>query len=736
MIRQLVQEVNVKLRFLFLIVIVSLAALLNAASINGNITDQQGVALNQCKVILHGIGDNPVDPPHCGDQIVYTNELGDFTFENVVIGSYTLRADKQGFLDAQYIDPATGGIYVIEIDADDQEVEGVNIIMIRCDDPPHGNHAIVSGLVKGTDGLPLSGIMVGVSYAAQPDSLIPFHYAESNWEGHYIINGLEIGQSYVVKAVNNFTMTAISDNFPCSPTLEIPNVVLDITLPYQGYSISGTAYDVTGLPIPHAFIVLYNIVPNTTNSIYLWIGTFADATGHYTLQHIVPGSYNMALANNYWNPVFYPSTMDYAAAGVVTVVDANVEGIDIHTPIPQTYIVSGYVIDAASALPLSGIQVRIDRPGMNHHGHHGEGGPADSTNTIEGTIATTDTNGYWSLNVLQGDYVFVAFDPTHTYATQFYNGASNPFEATHVDVNSDIDSLNFALTIAEPTVTCSISGVITENGAIPTDPVMVVAVSSDEDWEDAVMTDPNGAYTIHHLHPGNYYVVACSPTAPPTYYQNAISWEDAQLITVNGNVVGIDIQLNYTPLSGPSTMSGTVLSTGGSPLANVTVALKDNQNNIITFATTDANGQYSIPQLVDQNYAAIVTILNVPTLVTSVSVTGNVNRDFTLNAPTGTDDQTQTTPSFTVGLTNYPNPFNPVTTIAFNVPKASKVTVEVYNLKGQKVKTLVHGYLSTGLQQLNWNGTNDNGTTVASGIYFCKVKGNNFNSTHKMVMLK
>jgi len=67
-------------------------------------------------------------------------------------------------------------------------------------------------------------------------------------------------------------------------------------------------------------------------------------------------------------------------------------------------------------------------------------------------------------------------------------------------------------------------------------------------------------------------------------------------------------------------MTGTVVSTGGAPLANVTVALQDDQNNIITFATTDSYGQYSIPQLVDQSYTATVTILNVPTVVTQVLV--------------------------------------------------------------------------------------------------------------------
>jgi hypothetical protein len=731
-----------KLRFLFILLIVSLAALLNAASIAGNITDEQGAAIAQCKVILLGVGNNPTDPPtpgHVNNAICYTNTEGNFSFAEVILGSYTLIADKQGFFDQPYMDPTTGQLNVIEIDADEQEVEGVNIVM-RHFNGPLERFGSVSGIVKGTDNQPLSGIMVGVALASQPDSLIPFHFAESKWDGSYSIMGLEAPQSYVVKAVNNFTMTAISPNVPFTTSPELPHAQnLDVTLPLQGYSISGTAYNTTGQAIPHAYIVLYNIVPNTTNSVYLWIGTFADANGHYTLSHIVPGSYNMALVDHFWMPVFYPSTTSYEAAGVVTVVDANVEGIDITIPIPQSYTLSGFVTDATTGLELSGINVRIDRPGMNHHGHggHGEGGPADSTNTQDlTTTTTTDATGYWSLVVPHGDYVLVAVDPAHVYHAQFFGGASNPFEATHLVVNSDLDSLNFAMTLDAPNVTNSISGVITENGVAPSYPVMVVAVSSDEDWEDAAMTNDNGAYTLHHVRPGDYYVVACAPSAPPTYYQNSINWENAQLVTVNGNVVGIDIQLNYSPLNGPSTLTGTVATMGGIPLANVTVALQDNQNNVISFATTNADGQYSIPQLVNQNYKAVVTILNVPTVETQVLVNGNVNRDFTLNAPTGTDDQYQTTPSMSVSLTNYPNPFNPSTTIAFNVPKASNVTVEVYNLKGQKVKTLVHDFLSTGLQQLNWNGTNDMGKTVASGIYFAKVKGTNFHSTHKMVMLK
>lgn len=733
-----------KLRLFLLILIVGLAALLNAASISGQVLTQEGTALAECQITLHGIGDNPMEPPHgpggdVEDYVVFSDAQGNFIISDVLIGSYTLKADKEGFI-AQPVGEPNGALRVIEIDADDQEVEGINIIMIRVNGP-HGDMGSVSGIVRGADNQPISGIMVGVAFAAEPDNLVPFHFTVSRLDGHYMIGGLEINQNYVVYAVNNFNMTPISVPVPFSLTTAEPMAVgIDIITNFQAYSISGTVFNTTGEPIPNSRVVLRNIEANP-NGVFLSIGTFTDAEGHYTLHNVIPGSYKVAMVNHFWMPVFYPSTTDPEAAGIVTVVDTDVADINITLPVFQTYTISGYVTDAATSLPLASIQVRIDRPGMNHHHENdlnpGETCPHDSLNSPDYiTHTVTDETGYWSLAVPAGDYVLVAVDPTHTYRAQFYLNASTPFEATHVVVSADIENLNFALLLHEPALSYNISGLITENGVAPTYPVMVVAVSSDEDWEDATMTDPTGAYTLHHVRPGDYYVFACAPSAPPTYYVNAITWEDADLVTVNGNVVGIDIQLNYTPLNGPSTMNGTVSSLDGTPLPNVTVALQDDQNNVISFATTDANGQYSILQLADQNYTATLTILNVPTLVTQVIVSGNVTRDFTLNAPTGTDDPTEVVPSQSVSLRNYPNPFNPVTTIAFNVPKASLVTAEVYNLKGQKVKTLVQDFLPTGLQQLSWNGTNDMGNTVSSGIYFCKVKGDSFNSTHKMVMLK
>ncbi len=85
---------------------------------------------------------------------------------------------------------------------------------------------------------------------------------------------------------------------------------------------------------------------------------------------------------------------------------------------------------------------------------------------------------------------------------------------------------------------------------------------------------------------------------------------------------------------------------------------------------------------------------------------------------------------------NYPNPFNPSTEINFDVPVRSHVTLKVYNVLGQKVKTLVDEELAPKRYIADWDGTTDNGTKVASGIYFYKLEAGDFTETKKMLLLK
>ncbi len=86
---------------------------------------------------------------------------------------------------------------------------------------------------------------------------------------------------------------------------------------------------------------------------------------------------------------------------------------------------------------------------------------------------------------------------------------------------------------------------------------------------------------------------------------------------------------------------------------------------------------------------------------------------------------------------NFPNPFNPETTISFSLPKYdSHVTLKIYNSKGQKVKTLLQGSLDKGMHKLVWQGRDDNDSPVSSGIYFYRLQVSKKNLTRKMLLLK
>ena len=85
---------------------------------------------------------------------------------------------------------------------------------------------------------------------------------------------------------------------------------------------------------------------------------------------------------------------------------------------------------------------------------------------------------------------------------------------------------------------------------------------------------------------------------------------------------------------------------------------------------------------------------------------------------------------------NFPNPFNPTTNISFTLPVADQVTVTVYNLLGRQVKVLLDGYLGAGEHSVQWDGTDSDGGTVSSGMYFYRIAAGQHSVTRKMVLTK
>ncbi len=84
----------------------------------------------------------------------------------------------------------------------------------------------------------------------------------------------------------------------------------------------------------------------------------------------------------------------------------------------------------------------------------------------------------------------------------------------------------------------------------------------------------------------------------------------------------------------------------------------------------------------------------------------------------------------------YPNPFNPSTTIRYTIPVSNMVSVDIYNVMGQKIRTLVNEYKTAGTYDMVWDGLNDAGNNISSGIYFVKMQASHFNSVQKVTLIK
>jgi flagellar hook assembly protein FlgD len=85
---------------------------------------------------------------------------------------------------------------------------------------------------------------------------------------------------------------------------------------------------------------------------------------------------------------------------------------------------------------------------------------------------------------------------------------------------------------------------------------------------------------------------------------------------------------------------------------------------------------------------------------------------------------------------NFSNPFNPTTTIEYSLPRRSRVTLQVYNMLGQKIRTLVDCEESAGSYTITWDGRNAAGEMVSTGVYLYRLQADDFVESKKMLLLK
>ena len=107
---------------------------------------------------------------------------------------------------------------------------------------------------------------------------------------------------------------------------------------------------------------------------------------------------------------------------------------------------------------------------------------------------------------------------------------------------------------------------------------------------------------------------------------------------------------------------------------------------------------------------------------------GNINQ-FTLN-------KVPSVPTKFSLSQNFPNPFNPATSISYSVPENGDLSISIYSLSGQKIIDLVDGHINAGVYTVTWNGMNHAGISVSSGVYIYMLQSDSFTTVKKMILIK
>lgn len=106
------------------------------------------------------------------------------------------------------------------------------------------------------------------------------------------------------------------------------------------------------------------------------------------------------------------------------------------------------------------------------------------------------------------------------------------------------------------------------------------------------------------------------------------------------------------------------------------------------------------------------------------------------STPVAENEDNQQLPTQYTLSQNYPNPFNATTKLEFTLPKACQVRLDIYNVLGKRIRTLIDEYLSAGYKTVTWDGKDDNGNDVSTGIHFYRIKAGEFSQAKRMVLLK
>ncbi len=677
-------------------------------TISGTVLGQEdttNVPISAQVFAYHPDGDRPV-------AMAMTDRSGNFTL-HVTFGNYQIRAEAYHFVGLWYNNVAERAQATTVVVDSATNPTGINFLLAeQGPPPPPPGQGTITGTVLGhadSTSVPL-GAMV---FAYHPNSDRPSAMAETDRSGNYTLH-VQFGDYQIRAEAYHFTglwynnvperaqaTTVVVDsatnptgiNFLLSPQGPPPPP------PAPTSGISGTVTNsATTLPIRGAMVTAIDV-----NNHWMHFMARTDSTGAYLLA-ARPGEYIVQASARDYNSLEYPTHVTVPDSTIVPNINFAL------TPIVFGSI-SGTVTDTAGH-GIAGAFVEGRKLGIPYLIH----------------TRTDSTGAYTLTHAVAGAYRVRAF-------SRGFRHALYP-DSVMVAEGQNVTGINIVLGAVPPPFNGTIAGLVTDDSTgTPIAHAVVVAVGDGGHRNFRyTFTNDDGTYLLDGLSQIPYKVFSSARGYMGEFYDNVHNFADATPVTPNAT--GINFALAAVA-PGPRLLGGYILSLVDD-IAEGSIVYASINGAIVGVTVTDPDGYYTFEGIEPGSYDVSVV---------SVYGDGQANQPFdavlndvgdadvVLNATSVGNDVPQI-PTVSSLAQNYPNPFNAQTMISFELATAGRVELEIYNMIGQKIMTLVDGSYNPGTYNVIWNGHDASGNTVSSGIYYYRLKTDTQTETMKMTLLK
>lgn len=662
------------------------------------------------------------------------NDDGSYAIEGLATGNgaYAVFAEAEGYR-GEFYDNANNLLNAKLLSVvEGQTVEGIDLSLAL-------GSAISGRVVDAANGNPVVKAAVLIIGGIAPNTQ-PVRIVHTNDAGEYVAS-VRPGSYYVAveargyhkefydgaREPRNATLVKVLENQHTSG--------IDFKLDALS-TISGTVLDQnTKAPIAGAVVLAFPERPGNNSSTDPLAAKSpfiakTDSLGQYKIANVPSGKFFVLAEARGYLSEFWQEAADAASAKPIEVPESgNVSNIDF--TLEKGGAIAGLVVSASEGSPIGGAQVL-----------------AWSKTGAAPARGETGRDGKYRIGGLRaGEYL--VYVEAKGFKPQFFEGADTRDKATPVKVeaSNETSGINFKLEKLDVRRGAIAGIVVSEADGNPIGNALVLALPVQAGPPSLGFADNLGSYEIKGLAPGKYVVLAAAPHFIAEYFDNVRHWPEAAKVEVGAGRVtsGIDFKLTPAP-RGAYHISGTITrSDNRRGESNAVIYAMENGVHVAS-AIPDDQGNYFMSGVPAGEYRVMATgasgtgyfggsnINNAqPVSVGNGVSASTVN--LTLSGATSVAAATELPKDFALAQ-NYPNPFNPETTIPYQLASRSKVSLVIYNALGQEVRTLLASTQEAGLYTARWDGKDNLGRQLPTGVYLYRLHAGEMTFTKKMIYLR